>query len=270
MPFGLRNAAQTCQRFLDEFLQDFDLLFCYIDDILVASDNEEEHQQNLRMLFDRLKKYGILINSVKCIFGSNTVKFLGYEVSDQGIKPLPEKVDAILKFPQPLTAKGVRRFLGMLNSYRRFIPAAAGIQAQLNDLLRGNLRGKAPVEWNETALHSFEESKKALAQAALLAFPAPESLLAIFTDASNFALGAALHQRIDNHWQPLAFLSKKLNNAEKNNGAYDKELLAIYKSFDIWSKVEVLQCSQTTNLLHSIFSRRLISACLDNSGTWIL
>ena len=116
MPLGLRNTAQTFQRFLDEFLRNFNFLYCYLDDILVASDNEEEHQQNLRMLFDRLKVYGLLINPAKCIWGSDTVKFLGYEVSDQGIRPLPQKVEAILNFPQPLTAKGVRRFLGMINS----------------------------------------------------------------------------------------------------------------------------------------------------------
>lgn len=113
MPFGLRNAAQTCQRFMDEVLRGLDFAYVYIDDILVASSSAEEHEQHLRQLLDRLKAYGVVINPAKCSWGESSVKFFGFEVSENGIKPLPEKIQAILDFPQPKTAKQLRQFLGI-------------------------------------------------------------------------------------------------------------------------------------------------------------
>ncbi|XP_033222559.1 uncharacterized protein LOC117176428 [Belonocnema kinseyi] len=158
MSFGLRNAAQTCQRFVNE-------------------------------------TYGVLINPSKCIWGECAVKFLGYEVSKNGVRPLPEKVEA-----------------------------------PLNDMLHGNLKGNAVITWTEEAVNAFKESRKSIAVAAQLAFPAPGAPLAIFSDASDFAVGAALQQRVNNAWEPLGFLSNKLSTAERKYGAYDRELLAVYKS----------------------------------------
>ncbi|XP_065172093.1 uncharacterized protein K02A2.6-like [Atheta coriaria] len=112
MTFGLRNASQTFQRFIDEVLQGLDFAFAYIDDILVASSSEEEHATHLHQLFQRLSDYGVVINAAKCVFGQDSVKFLGYLVSSQGTSPLPTKVEAIMDFTQPETAKQLRRFSG--------------------------------------------------------------------------------------------------------------------------------------------------------------
>ncbi|CAK9794553.1 Transposon Tf2-8 polyprotein [Anthophora plagiata] len=98
MTFGLRNAAQTFQRFIDE-------------------------------------QYSVVLNPRKCVFGEIEVKFLGYIVSKEGSSPCTEKVKTMRDFPEPVTAKQLRRFLGMINFYRRFIPRAAQAQAPLNDLL---------------------------------------------------------------------------------------------------------------------------------------
>ena len=78
MSFGLRNAAQTFQRFIDEVLRGLDFCYAYIDDILVASSSEEEHLQHLELVFQRLKHYGAVINPAKCVFGATQVRFLGY------------------------------------------------------------------------------------------------------------------------------------------------------------------------------------------------
>ena len=77
MTFGLPNAAQTYQRFIDEVLQDFDFCYAFIDDILVVSKSPEEHLQHLETLFQRLQKYGVVVNPAKCVFGKIEVKFLG-------------------------------------------------------------------------------------------------------------------------------------------------------------------------------------------------
>ena len=230
MTFGLRNAAQTFQRFIDEVLQNLDFCYAYIDDILVASASLEEHLQHLEILFERLRNYGVVINPSKCVFGQSSVKFLGYLVSDSGTQPLPAKVDAIRTYPRPETVKQLRRFLGMLNFYRRFIPKAAQVQALLNDLLQGNVKGKTPVKWTQEAEAAFENSKVSLAQATLLAHPRINAPLAIFCDASDFTIGAALQQRIDDDWEPLAFFSRKLSTAERKYATYDRELLAIYEA----------------------------------------
>ncbi|KAG7307830.1 hypothetical protein JYU34_006426 [Plutella xylostella] len=231
MTFGLRNAAQTFQRFIDEVLMGLDFTFGYIDDILVFSRSPEQHKDHLRQVFERLKKYGMLVNTRKCVFGQPEVTFLGFKVSAAGTTPLEEKVQAIQEFPVPKTVKELRRFLGVLNFYRRFIPKAAQLQAPLNEVLAGpKIKGSHPVHMTPELLKSFEDCKASLSQAALLAHPDPSAELAIASDASDLAVGAVLQQKIDKTWQPLAFYSHKLTNTEKKYSAYDRELLAVYEA----------------------------------------
>ena len=90
MPFGLRNAAQTFQRFIDQVLRDFHFCYAYIDDILIASATPKEHQQHLTSVFERLKEYGVIINPGKCQFGVNSLNFLGHHITAKGIQPLPD------------------------------------------------------------------------------------------------------------------------------------------------------------------------------------
>ena len=95
MPFGLRNAAQTFQRFMDQVVRGLDFVYVYIDDLLVASSSPEEHEQHLRKLFARLAEYGLVINPDKCEFGKLELTFLGHHISKDGILPLQEKVQSI-------------------------------------------------------------------------------------------------------------------------------------------------------------------------------
>ena len=97
MPFGLRNAAQTFQRFMDEVTRGLDFVYVYIDDILVASTNALEHEVHLRLLFDR--QYGVVLNPAKCVFGVSSLEFLEHKVTAHGIQPLESKVTAIREFP---------------------------------------------------------------------------------------------------------------------------------------------------------------------------
>ena len=136
MPFGLRNAAQTFQRFLDQVLRDFDFTYAYIDDILVASSDEQEHLQHLRLLFSRLEEYGLTINPTKCIFGAVDIEFLGHRINSSCISPVPDKIDAIKEYPVPQSIKSLRRFLGIINYYCRFIPRCADLLSPLTDLLK--------------------------------------------------------------------------------------------------------------------------------------
>lgn len=129
MPFGLRNASQTFQRFLDQVLQGLDFAYAYIDDILVASASEQEHLIHLQTVLERLDQYGVIINPRKCVFGAPELNFLGVKISANGIQPLPEKVETITSMAFPKTKKGLQRLMGMVNYYRRWLPNAATIQA---------------------------------------------------------------------------------------------------------------------------------------------
>lgn len=230
MTFGLRNAGQTFQRFVDEMTRGLDFCYSYLDDFLVFSKNEAEHEAHLEQLFARMRDYGVLLNTSKCVFGATEVTFLGYQISAAGTKPLESKVQAINEFPVPKTVKQLRRFLGMLNFYRRFLPHSASIQAPLNALLAGCVKASHPIDITGDALLAFERCKTSLANAALLAHPDCQAELALITDASDLAMGAVLQQRKDNAWQPLAFFSRKLSPTQQKYSPYDRELLAIYES----------------------------------------
>jgi hypothetical protein len=105
MSFGLRNAAQTFERFMDDILRELDFCFAYLDNILVFS-GSLEHEKHLRALFNQLKRYGIIINPSKCVFRASEVTFLGYKVSAEGSEPLEDRVAHLRACPPPKTASG--------------------------------------------------------------------------------------------------------------------------------------------------------------------
>lgn len=230
--FGLRNAGQTFQRYINRAVGDLDFIFTYIDDILVASENEAQHEEHLRILFKRLEQFKLRLNLAKCVFGKSEVEFLGYLVNNKGIKPTNEKVKAILNYPKPKTVADLRRFLGMINFYRRCLRNAAQSQAPLLVFLKNSKkRDKRIIEWSEATESAFETIKKELANATLLVHPALNAEIRLVTDASDTGIGSVLEQKKSkNVWQPLAFFSRKLSPTVQKYSAYDRELFAIYES----------------------------------------
>jgi len=125
MPFGLKNAAQTFQRFMHEVLRGLDFCYGYIDDLLISSRSPEEHLKHLLTVFVRLSQHGIVINSLKSWFEVSSLHFLEHVVDEDGIRPLPEKVEAIAKFPTPTTQRKLKEYQGLINFYRQFLPNCA-------------------------------------------------------------------------------------------------------------------------------------------------
>ena len=117
MPFGLKNAAQTFQRFMDSVFRDLPFVYIYLDDILVASNSPDEHRKHLRQLFERLADYGLMVNPKKCVLGKSSLEFIGHCVTSSGVRPLQERVQHITDFPRPQSTKSLKKFLGMLNFY---------------------------------------------------------------------------------------------------------------------------------------------------------
>eukprot|EP00794_Sanderia_malayensis_P020726 gene20726-biopygen17108 len=229
MPFGLRNAAQTFQRFINQVLHGLDFVYAYIDDLLIASASEAEHLQHIDLLFTRLSEFGVVINPAKCVFGSSSLEFLGHHISVEGISPLPTKVSAIRDFPAPTSLRQLREFLGLINFYRRFIPNCATIVQPLTDLLGGKHTRNA-LHLDEAALAAFTAIKSALSDATLLVHPSPDAPYCLMVDASNVAIGSVLQQRISGSWQPISFFSKRLQPAEIKYSTFGRELLAVYLS----------------------------------------
>ena len=227
MPFGLRNAAQTFQRFMDEVLRGLDFCYDYIDDLLIASTNAEEHLRHLRLVLERLDAHGLLINVPKSVFGAESLDFLGHHIDCEGIRPLPHKVQTIQDFPQPSTHRKLREFLGMINFYHRFIPNCATTVKPLNALL-GAKKGNTTLTWDDASTTAFANIKRSLAEATLLVHPEQDAPTCIMTDASEVAVGAVLQQHIQGQWCPLAYFSKALQPAERRYSTFDRELLAIY------------------------------------------
>ena len=226
MPFGLRNAAQTFQRFIDQVLRGLPFCYAYIDDVLIASTTPDEHKEHLRITLSRLKEYGIIINPTKCVLGVSSLHFLGHLVDSQGIRPLEEKVKVIQEFPQPAMKHDLRKFLGLINFYHRFIPNCAQLLQPLNNLL--STCSDKTIQWTQPAIKALDNTKQALATATLLFHPKLDAPTCIMTDASDVAVGAVLQQFIIDQWCPIAFFSTKLKPAETRYSAFDRELLAIY------------------------------------------
>ena len=118
-PFGLRNAGQTFQRFMDEVVRGLEGVFVYVDDILVASKNEKNHEQHLSALFTRLELFGLVISPEKSTFGVHQVDFIG-DLLSAGLSPMPSRVEAIRQFAIPTNKKSLQRFLGMVNYYHPY------------------------------------------------------------------------------------------------------------------------------------------------------
>ena len=153
----------------------------------------------------------------------------GHRVSRDGILPLPSKVRAISDFPAPTTVTSLEQFVGMVNFYHVFVPKAAEVMKPLYKALSTKPRPKE-LEWTSELDLAFQKAKRLLADATLLHHPVPGARTVLTTDASDIAIGAVLEQRIEEHWQPLAFFSRQLNKAERNYSTIDRELLGIHSA----------------------------------------
>lgn len=231
MAFGFKNAAQTFQRLIDEVTRDLDFVFAYIDDILIASSTEMEHIKHLQTIFERLRDYNLFVNLNKCDFNKTQIEFIGHIVTAEGIKPRPQKVEAIRNFPKPTLAHELKRFISMINFYRRFIPNAIETQNRLQTLIKGNKKkDKTKLIWTDDASAAFEEYKQMLSNTTLLVHPSKTAKIIVSTDASDIAIGGVIHQIDNDECKPLAFFSRKLKEAQTRYSTYDRELLAIHET----------------------------------------
>ncbi|TNN04773.1 Retrovirus-related Pol polyprotein from transposon 17.6, partial [Schistosoma japonicum] len=220
MPFGLRNAAQTFQRFIDDVFRGLDYVHAYVDDCLIASPDEETHMKHLDIAFKRLQQYGITINIQKCQIGTTSLDFLGHTID-------------------------ANAFNGLVSFYRRFILNCASIMKPLTDQLRGN---KKAITMDPESKKAFVAIKEAIAKVTMLAHYNTEAPVSIAVDASDSAIGAVLQQWTGQAWQPLAFFSRRLNDTESRYSTFGRELLAMYcREFAIFTDHKPLTFSMKSS-----------------------
>ena len=186
-PYGLSNAGTSYQRMIDICLSGLptNRTLAYMDDIVIFSRTFEQHMKEVDLVFQRLREANISLKSSKCVFGSKSVEFLGYELSREGIKPLQRLTSTIKGFQRPETKKEVKRFLGMAGFYRNFIPKFADISKPLNE----QTSDKVHFTWDEKCEHAFVSLKQKLSNEPLLAFPRLGEEFMIDVDASDTAFG---------------------------------------------------------------------------------
>ena len=239
LAFGLSNGPASWQKYVDRVLSGIPDTFCYLDDILVCSENVEGHLSTVRKIFDRLQEHGLTLNLDKCTFAKPTIDYLGYEVSSTGIRPLKRKTDAIGKIPAPTTQKQMLQFLGALNYFRsslsgltkegKYHNAANLLQPLYSAATVPIPAGKFPQIWENSPClqQAFQDAKQLLVQAAELAHPDPSLPLALMTDASQHSIGSVLMERQRNgKWTPLGYMSRHLPLDKVKWSTCRKELLA--------------------------------------------
>lgn len=225
MPFGLCNAPQTMCRLMDKVIPNElkEYVFVYIDDLLVVSKTFEDHVSRLRAVAKCLREANLTINVKKSKFCMKEIRYLGHVVGNGCIKADPGKVEAITKFPVPRTVRQVRSFLGMCGWYQRYISGFASIAAPITNLLAKHER----FVWTDEAQEGFEKLKSCLTSAPVLRHPDFTKPFVIQCDASQSGVGGVLYQVDDEGDEhPIAYMSKKLNGAQRNYSVTEQECLA--------------------------------------------
>lgn len=238
MPFGLCNAPATFQSFINETLSPYLDDFCtaYMDDILVYSNTEEEHEEHVNKVLAKLDKAGLYLDIKKCAFFVKQVKYLGLIITTEGIQMDPEKIKCILEWKAPECLRDVQAFLGFANFYRRFILNYSGLARPLSALTNQANKGLG-FPWRPSGPEdlAFQALKKAFTEAPILHHFDPDLETWIESDVSDFVVAAVLSQMgPDGLLHPVAFMSKTMSPAECNYEIYDKELLAIVRAFEEW------------------------------------
>ena len=228
MPFGLRNAGSTFQRYIDNIFLNCTCVFIYLDDILIFSESQEKHKEDLDQVFKILDQHGLRISLDKCEFFKDQIDFLGYKITTSGIQPTKAKSESIFAYPEPTNSHELRRFIGMTGYYRHLIPNFSQVLLPLTNLIRDNPNSRE-LKLPDDARYSFNDIKQQLSTASILNHPKPDvTHYQLVSDAFQYAVGAALHQMIDNKAIPISFFSKKLTATETRYSTFDRKLLAAY------------------------------------------
>ncbi|XP_054259732.1 uncharacterized protein K02A2.6-like [Macrosteles quadrilineatus] len=224
LPFGITSAPEYFQKRIHAALGDQRNVKAYIDDILIWGSTQAEHDKVLVEVLEKLQKEGITLNKEKTVFSKPKIKFLGFELSADGISLDQERVKAISEMEPPTDVKGVQRYLGMINFSGRYIPNRSEILKPIHELLNKNNEWI----WDKPQQKAFDTIKNLLTTAPHLAFYDPNLQTMISSDASSFGIGGVLLQREKSGtFKPVSYISRSLTDTERRYSNIEREALGI-------------------------------------------
>ena len=224
LSFGLTNAVPWFQRIIDDIIarNSCEATFAYLDNITVCGKTREEHDANLQRFLDVATKHNLTFNKNKCVYSSDCISLLGYQICNGTLRPDPERVKSLLNMPVPTAKKELRRTIGLFAYYARWLPRYSDRIKPLVDTVAFPL--------SENAVDCFRQLQNELANSALKAVDETVPFT-LETDASDVALSAVLQQ----DGRPVAFWSRTLAPNEKRYASVEKEAAAIVESIRKWS-----------------------------------
>ena len=228
MPFGLTNAPAAFMDLMHRIFQPYfdQFVVVFVDDILIYSQSEWEHEYHLRIVLQLLRDHQLYAKFSKCEFWLTEVRFLGHVVSASGVSVDPEKVEAVMTWERPKSVFEIRSFLGLAGYYRRFIEDFSRIAAPMTRLTRKEVK----FEWDDRCEVAFQELKRRLTSAPILIVPDRGQGYTVYCDASRVGLGCVLMQS----GRVVAYGSRQLKNHEHNYPTHDMELAAVVFALKIW------------------------------------
>ncbi|KAL0541683.1 hypothetical protein IC582_021738 [Cucumis melo] len=228
MSFGLTNAPTVFMDLMNRVFKDFldTFVIVFIDDILIYSKTEAEHEEHLHQVLETLRANRLYAKFSKCEFWLKKVSFLGHVVSSEGVSADPAKIEAVTNWPRSSTVNEIRSFLGLADYYRRFVEDFSRIASPLTQLTRKG----TPFVWSLVCESSFQELKQKLVTAPVLTVPDGSESFVIYSDASKKGLGCVMMQQ----GKVVAYASRQLKSHEQNYPTHDLELAAVVFALKIW------------------------------------
>ena len=225
LPFGLSVSPEIFQKRVNQTLEGLEGVLNIADDILVygvgdtAEQANADHDRKLEMLLQRCRERGIALNRDKIKLRLTRVKFMGHVLTDHGLEPDPDKIEAVLDMPTPQNVEDVQRLNGFVTYLSKFMPKLADVMEPIRRLTRNDTEW----QWSEEQVSAFQKVKTLATEAPILRYYDPTCQLEVECDASQKGLGAALMQS----GQPIAYISRALTPTEQRYAQIEKECLAI-------------------------------------------
>ena len=228
MPFEVTNALAVFMDYMNRIIRPYldKFVVVFIDDILIYSQNKEEHVEHLRIVLEVLREHHLYGKLSKFEFWLEEVQFLGHVISSQGIAVDPSKIETVLKWERPQIVTEVRSFLGLAGYYRRFVEGFSKMVSPLTQLTSKD----QPFSWTNKCKECFEEMKRRLTIAPMLVIPDTSKTFEVYFDASYQGLSCVLMQEK----RPVAYASRQLKVHEKNYPTHDLELAAVVFALKTW------------------------------------
>lgn len=231
LPFGYKNSPAIFQRVIRQILNKYQVKFAlnYFDDVVIFSNNLQEHLEHLKTIFQICEKENIKLKFSKCQLAQTKISFLGYEIGEGTFSPNDANVETIKKIVPPCNIKQLQGFLGSVNVYNKFIHNYAKLRKPLNNLLKKDVKWV----WDDECQKAYETLKNCLISKPILSIYNPNYPCSLFVDASGDGIGSVLKQlHPDGNLHPVAYHSRSLRPYEKNYSVSELECLAIIDSVE--------------------------------------